>query len=304
MNQYRFLGSKKKYWLGFSLLILVVGVAALFVWRLPFGIDFRGGAVFELQTEKPVEEGEFREKVTGLQQIQSPQVSKTGESTYLIKALPIDQKDYRSVVEELGKSYGKITEKQFQNVGPTVSQDLSRKAVIAVILAALMIVLYLAYSFREVTYPVSSWRFGVIAVIALLHDLIISVGIFALLAHFFHFEVDASFITALLTVMGFSVHDTIVVFDRIRENLNKRQLSAETQFELIADQSLSQTLNRSLATSLTVIFTLTTLTILGGESIRGFVVMLLIGVTVGTYSSIFTATPLLAWWQNRVRAKQ
>lgn len=300
MDSYRFLGSKKKFWLGLSLLLLIFGVVALVVWRLPFGIDFRGGAVFELQTERPAEEGEFRQKITGLQQVQSPQISKTGENTFLIKALTIDQKDYRTVIEELGKSYGTITEKQFQNVGPTVSQDLSRKAVIAVVLAAVVIVLYLAYSFREVTYPVSSWRFGLIAVVALLHDLIISVGIFAILAHFFHFEVDASFITALLTVMGFSVHDTIVVFDRIRENLSRRKLSAGNQFELIADQSLSQTLNRSLATSLTVIFTLSTLTILGGESIRGFVVMLLVGVTVGTYSSIFTATPLLVWWQARV----
>ncbi len=303
MPHYRFLGRKKQLWLGLSLIILIMGVAALFIWKLPFGIDFRGGAVFELQTEKPAEEGEFRQKVTGLQQVQSPIISKTGENTYLIKALPIDQKDYRAAVEELGKSYGKITEKQFQNVGPTVSKDLSRKAVIAVVLAAITIILYLAYSFREVTYPVSSWRFGVIAVIALLHDLVISVGVFAILAHFFRFEIDASFITALLTVMGFSVHDTIVVFDRIRENLGRRQLSAQNQFELIADQSLSQTLNRSLATSLTVIFTLTALTILGGESIRGFVVMLLVGVTIGTYSSIFTATPLLAWWQNRVRAR-
>ncbi len=296
---YRFLGKRKQLWLGLSLFVLILGIIALFIWRLPFGIDFRGGAVFELQTEKIVGEGEFRQKVTELPQVKSPQVSKTGDSTYLIKALPIEQKEYRVALEELGKSYGKITEKQFQNVGPTVSKDLTNKAVIAVILAAVMIILYLAYSFREVTYPVSSWRFGIVAVVALLHDLVISVGIFAILAHFFHFEVDASFITALLTVMGFSVHDTIVVFDRIRENLASRRLSADTEFEQIADESLGQTLNRSLATSLTVIFTLTALTVLGGESIRGFVVMLLIGVTVGTYSSIFTATPLLAWWQNR-----
>ncbi len=304
MEHYQFLGRRKTVWLGLSLIILILGVIALFVWKLPFGIDFRGGAVFELQTEKPIEEGEFRQKITSLPQVRSPQISKTGESTYLIKALPIESNDYRTVIGELEKDYGTITEKQFQNVGPTVSRDLARKAVIAVILAVITIVLYLAYSFREVTYPVSSWRFGLIAVVALLHDLIISVGIFAILARFFGYEIDASFITALLTIMGFSVHDTIVVFDRIRENLNRRQLSAETQFELIADQSLTQTLNRSLATSLTVIFTLTALTILGGESIRGFVVMLLIGVTVGTYSSIFTATPLLAWWQARVTRRK
>jgi len=297
---YRFLGRKKTFWLGLSALLAILGIIALIVWKLPFGIDFRGGSVFELQFEKSVTEDALRTKVTGLQQVKSPQVSRTGENTYLIKALPIESKDYRAALDELGKEYGKVTEKQFQNVGPSVSKDLTRKAVIAVVLASLLIILYLAYSFRGVTHPVSSWRFGVVAVVALLHDLVISVGIFAVLAHFFHFEIDASFITALLTIMGFSVHDTIVVFDRIRENLmHSRSSSAAVEFEQIADESLTQTLNRSLATSLTVIFTLTALTVLGGESIRGFVVTLLVGIAVGTYSSIFTATPLLALWQNR-----
>jgi preprotein translocase subunit SecF len=297
-TSYRFLGGRKTIWLGISLLLLIFGVVALLTWKLPFGIDFRGGAAIEWQFSKPVTEGELREKLTGVQQVQSPQVSATGENTFLIKTLPIEPADYRTAVETLEKDLGEITEVQFQNVGPSVSRDLTRKAIIAVVLASALIILYLAYSFRGVTYPVSSWRFGIVAVLALLHDLAISVGTFAILAHFFRFEVDASFITALLTIMGFSVHDTIVVFDRIRENLASPEASKD--FESVADESLSQTLNRSLSTSLTVIFTLTALTILGGESIRAFVVMLLVGITVGTYSSIFTATPLLAVWQRRV----
>ncbi len=297
---YRFLGRKKIFWLGLSLLLMLFGIAALINWRLPLGIDFKGGAAFELQFEKPVGEQDLRDKLGSYTQVKGPQVSQTGDNTYLIKTLPIERGDYQKTVEQLGKDFSPVTEKQFQSVGPTVSRDLTRKAIIAVILASLLIILYLAYSFRQVTYPVSSWRFGLIAVVALLHDLIISVGVFAIVAHFFHFEVDASFITALLTIMGFSVHDTIVVFDRIRENLLHESHAAATEFERIADESLTQTLNRSLATSLTVIFTLTALTVLGGESIRGFVVTLLIGITIGTYSSIFTATPLLAMWQNRV----
>ncbi|QQG50045.1 MAG: protein translocase subunit SecF [Candidatus Berkelbacteria bacterium] len=297
---YRFLGKKKLFWFALSVALMIPGIIALSVWKLPFGIDFRGGAVIELAFEKPVAEGELRTKITGMQQVQGAQIASTGENTYLIKTLPIEQSNYRSLVEELGKSYGKVTEKQFQNVGPSVSKDLTRKAVIAVVLASLLIVMYLAYSFRGVTYPVSSWRFGVVAVVALLHDLVIATGVFSILAHFFHFEVDASFITALLTIMGFSVHDTIVVFDRIRENLSSHRDAGGQNFELIADESLSQTLNRSLATSLTVIFTLTALTVLGGESIRAFVVTLLVGIAIGTYSSIFTATPLLVVWQNRV----
>lgn len=296
----RFLGKKKVFWFGLSIALMIPGIIALSVWKLPFGIDFRGGAVIELGFEKRVTEGELRTKITGSQQVQGAQVAKTGDNTYLIKTLPIEQSNYRALIEELGKDYGQVTEKQFQNVGPSVSKDLTRKAVIAVVLASLLIILYLAYSFRGVTYPVSSWRFGVVAVVALLHDLVIATGVFSILAHFFHFEVDASFITALLTIMGFSVHDTIVVFDRIRENLATHRLVSGSNFEQIADESLSQTLNRSLATSLTVIFTLTALTVLGGESIRAFVVTLLAGIAIGTYSSIFTATPLLVVWQNRV----
>ncbi len=299
MGEYRFLGRKKTLWLSLSLLFMVPGIIALIVWRLPFGIDFKGGTAMELQLEKPSTENDLREKLTGLKQVRGVVVSKTGESTYLIKSLTLSNEEHRQVIDELGKDFGTITEKQLQTVGPSVSQDLTRKAIIAGVLAAVLIVLYLAYSFRGVSYPVSSWRFGVVAVIALIHDLVISVGIFAVLAHYFSYEVDASFITALLTIMGFSVHDTIVVFDRIRENLAQNKNSAEQQFEQIADQSLTQTLNRSLATSLTVILTLVSLTILGGESIRAFVVTLLVGIAVGTYSSIFTATPLLVMWQNR-----
>lgn len=214
--------------------------------------------------------------------------------------LPISDADHQKIISNLTTDLGKVTEKQYQSVGPSVSKDLTYKAVRAIIFAAILIILYLAYAFRAVAYPVSSWRFGVVAVIALLHDLIITIGVFAVIAHFLHYEVDSSFITALLTVMGFSVHDTIVVFDRLRENLIRLKASDSQEFEQLADQSLGETLNRSLATSLTVIFTLVSLTLLGGESIRPFVVTLLIGIFIGTYSSIFTATPLLVIWQNLV----
>jgi preprotein translocase subunit SecF len=298
---YRFLGEKKKWWLGISLGLILPGIAALFAWGVPFGIDFRGGAVAELEFEQPVTEGELREEITGLEQIGGAQISVTGEGSYLIRTLPLEQADYRAMIEHLEQNFGTVTERQFQNVGPSVSRDLTRKAIIAVILAVLLIVLYLAYSFRGVRHPVSPWRFGVTATLALLHDLIITVGIFAILARFFNFEVDASFITALLTIMGFSVHDTIVVYDRLRENLTvKASQTQDEEFEAVADRSLTQTLNRSLTTSLTLIFTIATIVLLGGESIRAFAVVLLIGVTVGTYSSIFTATPLLTLWQIRI----
>lgn len=295
---YRFLGRKKIWWFTVSLIIMIPGIVALSVWKLPLGIDFRGGAQLEINLEKSVPIGELREKLTGYPQVGGLIVNQTGEKVFLVRVLPISNEDHRGILQQLEKDFGPVTEEQFQLVGPSVSRDLTRKAILAVVIASLLIITYLAWSFRSVSHPVSSWRFGVIAVVALLHDLLISIGVFAILARYFAFEVDASFITAMLTIMGFSVHDTIVVFDRVRENLLRRQAEND-DFERVVDQSLSQTLNRSLATSLTVIFTLTALTLLGGESIRAFVVTLLVGITVGTYSSIFTASPLLVVWQKR-----
>lgn len=301
MKKYLFLGSKKKIWFAISLLIMVPGIIALIVWKLPLGIDFKGGAQFELQFDHQVSAADLRAKLTGYQQVKGLVVTPAGENDYFVRTLPLGQDDHKAISDQLTKDFGSVKEKSFQLVGPSVSADLTKKAAEAVILASILIILYLAYSFRGVNHPVSSWRFGVIAVVALLHDLLISIGVFSILAHFFHFEVDATIVTAMLTIMGFSVHDTIVVFDRVRENILRRKLDAGDDFEHVVDLSLSQTLNRSLATSLTVIFTLAALVLLGGASIRGFVVALLVGITIGTYSSIFTASPLLVVWQNRAQ---
>jgi len=298
METYAFLGPKKKVWFAISATILAVGVAFLFIWHLPLSIDFKGGSEIDAQFTQTVDQQALANKIKAYPGVTGLVVTKS-DTDYIIRLLPITDAQHQDIIKRLNQDFGTVTEKDYQLVGPSVSQDITRKAILAVVLASLFIILYLAYAFRGVTYPVSSWRFGVIAVAALLHDLVITVGVFSLLAHIFHFEVDASFITALLTVMGFSVHDTIVVFDRVRENLIKHK-GEGLSFEKIADLSLAQTLNRSLATSLTVLFTLTALTILGGGSIRGFVVTLLIGIAIGTYSSIFTATPLLAVWQARV----
>lgn len=300
---YQFLGKKKWLWLIISIVIMIPGIIALINWKLPLGIDFRGGAQLELAFEKSPTQQELKDKVSSYAEARGVVVTTTEDKSFIIRVLPISDGEYKEISKKLETDFGKFTEVQFQSVGPSVSEDLTRKAIIAVIVAAALIILYLAYSFRGVTHPVSSWRFGVVAVVALLHDLVISVGVFAILAHYLHYEIDSSFITALLTIMGFSVHDTIVVFDRIRENLHNNRAN-NLDFEYVADESLGQTLNRSLATSLTVIFTLTALATLGGESIRGFVVTLLVGIFVGTYSSIFTATPLLVLWQQRATSKQ
>ncbi len=299
----KFLGKKKFWWLTISALIMVPGIIALIVWKLPLGIDFKGGALLELQFDKPVQQVDLADKVGGYPEAKGAVISKTQAGTYLVKILPITEDEHQKVLTELNTDFGKTTEVSYQLVGPSVSRDLTFKAVQAIIIAAVLIILYLAYAFRAVSHPVSSWRFGTVAVAALLHDLVITVGTFTILAHFLHYEIDSSFITAMLTVMGFSVHDTIVVFDRIRENLIHNRSQNATEFEELADKSLGETLNRSLSTSLTVLLTLLALTVLGGESIRSFVVTLLIGIAIGTYSSIFTATPLLVIWQNRAFTK-
>ena len=301
--KYRFLGRKKAYWFFISGLIIVAGIASLYFWKLPFGIDFKGGTVLELQIEKNPSVEDARTKVTSIEQGKGGSVTKTQDGTYLVKTGPLSPEEQKSVTDTLGKDYGTVTVKQSDTVGATISNDLTRKAIYAVIIASLLIIIYLAIAFRGVVKPVSSWRFGVTAVVALLHDLIVTVGIFAVLAHYLNFEVDASIIPALLTVMGFSVHDTIVVFDRLRENLLMVKDGGSLHFEKLADESIDQTLNRSLATSLTVIFTLSALALIGGSSIRPFVLTLLVGITIGTYSSIFTATPLLVVWQNRISKK-
>ncbi len=205
----------------------------------------------------------------------------------------LDQNGEKNLQDAL-KKVGEYRQNRLETVGPTVSSDLKRKAIIAVILASLAIILYIAIAFRKVPKPASSWRFGICAVLALIHDLAFVAGGFAILGHFFGYEVDSLFITALLTIMGFSVHDTIVVFDRIRENLRK---SPSLDFETNVNNSILQTINRSLNTSFTVLIVLLALFLLGGATLKHFMLALLLGIAIGTYSSIFNASPLLVSWQ-------
>ena len=205
------------------------------------------------------------------------------------------QKD--SLISDLNNKYGKTELLKFETVGPVIGAELAQKALQAIVIATVAIVLYIAYAFREIPKPYSSFKFGLSAVIALLHDVLVLVGIFSILGHFFNVEIDALFVTAVLTVIGFSVHDTIVVFDRIRENLRKE--GAKVSFEQVVNDSLLQTLVRSLNTSLTALFVMLAIILFGGQSIRTFALALFVGILSGTYSSIFNAAPLLVIWENR-----
>ena len=238
------------------------------------------------------------EKIIRENKLELVSLTQTGGNTYLVRLKPIDKDQNENFQKELNKQFGQVEELRFEIVGPTIGKETTGNAVKAVIFASVAIIIYITLSFRHIPKPYSSWKFGISAVAALIHDVLLVLGVFSIFGHFLKVEIDSLFITALLTVMGFSVHDSIVVFDRIRENLTK----STGTFSEIVNNSLLQTLARSLSTSLTVLLTLTALLLFTGESIRWFIIALLIGIASGTYSSIFNAAPLLVLWEEKKKS--
>lgn len=283
-----------RYFFIASLIILVAGIISLGVFGLKLGIDFKGGSVTELQFNQSVNIDKVKE-VVAKQDIDSPQIQSTDNNGVIIRTAEQNEEKHKALMGALKTDVGEFTEKSYQSIGPIVGKQLTQQALYQLLLVSFGIIFYIAYAFRKVTKPISSWQFGVAAVLSLLHDLLVVLGIFSILGHFFKIEVDSMFVTAMLTVLGFSVHDTIIVFDRIRENL---KVYAGQSIEFVVNHSISQTLVRSLNTSLTVLLVLLALLLFGGETIRYFVLALFIGIISGTYSSIFVASPTLVLWQN------
>ncbi len=288
--------NRKLFYFILSLVIILPGLWSLAVHGLRLGIDFTGGNVLEYKFSQIVQVGQV-EKVIEEQGGAVVNSFSTSDQSVTIKTKPLDEQKVAEIKSKLSEQFGSVEVPRSEAVGPTISGEITANAFKALLYASGMIVLYIAWAFRKVPKPASSWRFGISAVAALLHDVLLLVGAFALLGYYFHVEIDVLFVTALLTVIGFSVHDTIVVFDRIRENLPKNLSKSFTE---VANISIAQTLARSLNTSLTVIFVLVALLLFGGESIRWFVVALLIGIVSGTYSSIFNATALLCMWEEKL----
>lgn len=278
----------KVFYFVFSLILIIPGSYFLLTSGLRLGIDFTGGTLLEYRFEKSVSAEELKKY---------GQVTPTSLNTFIIKSKPLTEQETTGIKKELEEKYGKTEERRRESVGPLIGKELSQKAFYALVFASIAIVLYVAFSFRKVPKPASPWRFGICAIAALLHDVLLVAGVFAILGKFLQVEVDSLFVTAILTVIGFSVHDTIVVFDRIRENLLK---NIGRKFSEVVNLAVVQTLGRSLNTSLTVVFVLLALFLFGGESIKWFVVALLIGIISGTYSSIFNATALLVWWEEKL----
>lgn len=287
---------KRNWYFAFSLLIIVPGIISLFLYGLKLSIDFTGGSRTVLQYPQAVNEQKVQQIRSVFEENNIEVVTlQPSEDQVIIRTKPLDDKQNAEILKDLKAKTGDVRQEDFETIGPVIGQETALNALSAIALSSLLIVLYIAWSFRGVRKPVSSWRFGICAIAALLHDALLVVGVFSLLGHFFGVEVDSLFVTALLTVLGFSVHDTIVVFDRIRENLRR---NIEAPFAQVVNDSILQTLVRSLNTSLTALLVLVTLLVFGGETIRWFVVAMIIGLVSGTYSSIFNAAPLLVVWQQ------
>lgn len=286
----------KRYWFfGISLVVIIPGLVALALWSLPLAIDFSGGSLLEVRFEagNPPEPAEVVDLYGDLG-ISDPLVQSAGTADIIARSRLMSDEDQAGIVEEMESRFGSpVTVLRFSSVGPSVGAEVAQRAAGAVGLATLGILLYITYAFRGIP---NALRYGLAAILAMLHDVAVVIGVEAILGHFLGWEVDALFLTALLTVIGFSVHDSIVVFDRIREN---QRVYRRLDYETLVNHSIIQTLDRSINTQLTVMLTLAALLILGGVTTRHFVTILLIGVFSGTYSSIFNAAPILVVWENR-----
>ncbi len=290
------LAGKRHLWFAISGIMLIPCILALAIWGLRFGIDFTGGSAWEIRYTQPVSTEAITQVLVegGRPEASVQQVGEPSENRYLIrmKELAEGSAEKQQLTERLS-TLGQLdpASESLATVGASVGESIRNRAALAVVAASVGILLYIAWAFRNTQNPL---LYGVSAIVAMLHDALLVIGIFAILGRFADVEVDALFITALLTVIGFSVHDTIVVFDRIRENL---RLHPDDTFIEVVNYSIAQTIVRSLNTSLTVVLTLLALYIFGGSTTHEFVLALLIGIVAGTYSSIFNASQLLVAWE-------
>ncbi len=290
----------RKIFYSLSAILIVVSIVALFVWGLKFGIDFKGGSLLEIAyTSNHPLVGDVTKALEDAG-ITGSSIRPTGDTGYIIRTPFLSPVEYSLAQTALTMgNTSTFDQKRFDSIGPTIGSELQSKSIYAIILVILAIALFIMFAFRKVSRPVSSWKYGLIALLALAHDVIIPIGAFIFLGHFFGAEVDTLFVTAILVVLGFSVHDTIVVFDRVRENLRHLQeQNTKEPFEETVGKSIGQTLNRSINTSLTVVLVLLALFILGPSVTHFFVLALIIGVIAGTYSSIFIGSPLLVTLQK------
>ncbi|MBI4086861.1 protein translocase subunit SecF [Candidatus Kaiserbacteria bacterium] len=276
----------------------LIAVIAIVTFGLKPGIDLSGGSLLHVSymQDRPDAE-DIRTAIEPLDYGQIL-VQPSGEKDYLLRQRALSPEEKKSLLEALGNK-GEVQEVQFNSIGPSIGAELVRKAWVAVTLIAILIIAFIAFAFRKVSKPIASWKYGVVAIITLLHDILIPLGLFAYLGYIRGAELDALFIVALLTILGISINDTIVVFDRIRENLKENDdRNRHEAFKDVVSRSISQTITRSVNTSVTVIIVLLALFFLGPSATKDFALTLTVGMIAGTYSSIFLASPLLVVWDN------
>lgn len=293
----------RKFSYAISIVLILAAIISLSLYKLKLGIDFTGGSIIEIQYDPPAggsrpDLNAIRNKIEGMK-LGQVIIQPAGDSGVEIRTRELSTEERQKAVSEIS-TLGKIKDASVNTIGPTIGKELRDRSFLAIILVLVAIILYISFAFRKVSKPVSSWFYGIFAVVALFHDVFIPLGVFSLLGKFKGVEVDTLFVTAILTVLGFSVHDTIVVFDRIRENL---RLPHKETFEETVGKSLKQTLTRSVNTSLTVLVVLVALFFLGAESTKYFALALIVGIIAGTYSSIFIASPLLVTWNNFIEKR-
>ncbi|MFA4941695.1 MAG: protein translocase subunit SecF [Patescibacteria group bacterium] len=289
---------KRKIWLSISGTLVILAIISLFVWGLKFGIDFTGGSLSEIKFSN------IQPTVTEIQDalqdngLSSLTVQPMEDNIFVLRFQENSEEKHQALLAKLNelaaKNNGTAEELRFDSIGPSVGKELKSKSFNAIIIVLIIIIAYIAFAFRKISRPVASWKYGMAAIFALAHDVLITLGVFAILGRYQGVEINTTFIAAILTLLGYSINDTIVVFDRIRENLPK----SNEDFEGTVNTSINQTLARSINTSVTVLLVLLAILFWGGSSIHDFVLALSIGVFVGTYSSIFVASPLLVVWEK------
>ena len=287
----------KKIFLSISAIAVLASIIFLVAFRLNLGIEYTGGAIIDFTTTEQVSEAEIKERITS--GVGSNFILRTTESGFSlrIKNIGEDTSHNLHILNVISNNnLDSITVQKFDTIGPTLGTELKYKAGMAILLVILSVTLFIAYAFRHVSKPVSSWRYGLITMIALVHDVIITLGVFALLGYTTGLEIDSLFLTAILVILGYSINDTIVVFDRVRENLLAApEYKREKEFDAIVGESLSQTFVRSFNTSFTTLLSLGVIFVLTPSSIHNFALALIIGIAAGTYSSLFVAAPLLTY---------
>lgn len=287
--------SQRKTWFAISATLVIASIVAIATLGLNFGIDFTGGSLLEVETVETFDVEEVRTRMTNAG-YDSLSIQSSDGNGLIIRTTDLSEEEHQALLTSLNEQLGEVEEHRFDSIGPVIGNELRRTASWGVVITLLLIGLYIAWAFRQVSEPVESWKYGVLTIMAAFHDVVIVLGSFAVIGHFYGWEIGTAFVAAILTILGYSINDTVVVFDRTRENLTRR---VGDTFEDTVSISLKQTFMRSFNTSVTTLLALLAIFLFGGDSTKPFALALIIGIAVGTYSSLFLASPALVEWNKR-----